>query len=47
MLTSLSLADTACPRGYARMKGVTCEGKVLQGRKTAFLGNVIAVLLPL
>ena len=24
---SFVLADTACPRGFARIKGVTCEGE--------------------
>lgn len=44
LLTSLCfLADTACPRGYARMKGVTCEGKGC--KKLFFIGNTVIVYL--
>lgn len=44
-LVSCFLADTACPRGYARMKGVTCEGKVLQDTEDFLTGNIVIVYL--
>lgn len=30
-MCSVVLTDTACPRGFARIKGVSCEGEYILG----------------